>query len=74
MEENYILTAPGPQELNSCFDIILQEKAFQKEQGFTQWTEDYPSSATLNKPIFKKGCPVKQKWEIFIHFMRICPA
>lgn len=53
MEGKYILTAAVPQNLDICLDIILQGKAFQREQGFIQWTDDYPNRSTIEEDIEK---------------------
>ena len=34
-----------------CKQIIDDGKAFQKEQGFTQWTESYPNIDTIRDEI-----------------------
>lgn len=38
-------------EIEQCMDIIEEGKKFQKEQGFTQWTDDYPNMDTLRGDI-----------------------
>ena len=53
MEGKYILTAAVPQNLDICLDIILQGKSFQREQGFIQWTDDYPNRSTIEEDIEK---------------------
>ena len=34
-----------------CYAIIQEAKQFQKAQGFTQWTEDYPNLETIQQDI-----------------------
>ena len=29
-------------EVDACYDLIDQGRAFQRKQGFVQWTPDYP--------------------------------
>lgn len=29
-------------EVDACYDLIDQGRAFQRKQGFVQWTSDYP--------------------------------
>ena len=46
--------------LQQCYEIINIGRKFQQEQGFTQWTEDYPSFDIIRKDILsKKGYVVK---------------
>lgn len=43
-----------------CYEIIDMGRKFQQEQGFTQWTEDYPNLQTIEKDISEhKGYVVK---------------
>ena len=47
-------------ELNRCYEIIEAGKRFQREQGFVQWTDDYPNVDTIRQDIErKKGYVVK---------------
>ena len=39
------------EELDRCCDIIDMGRAFQREQGFVQWTEDYPNRDTVRDDI-----------------------
>ena len=45
------LEAARPNELDACWEIIQEGRAFQNEQGFVQWTEDYPNRETLRQDI-----------------------
>lgn len=38
-------------DIETCMDIIKQGKKFQNEQGFTQWTDDYPNMDTIRSDI-----------------------
>ena len=29
-------------EVDACYDLIEQGRAFQRKQGFVQWTSEYP--------------------------------
>ncbi|HIR14348.1 MAG TPA: GNAT family N-acetyltransferase [Candidatus Choladousia intestinavium] len=52
----YLLKLAQTQEAAECYGMIQDAKAFQKEQGFTQWTEDYPNEQTILEDIeMKKG-------------------
>ena len=42
-EKGVTLEPARPEELEVCYAIIDSGREFQKEQGFVQWTEDYPS-------------------------------
>ena len=42
-------------ELNTCIQILREGRAFQQEQGFTQWTEEYPSPALIESDIREGG-------------------
>lgn len=37
------LTQARPGEESICMEIIADGRQFQQEQGFIQWTEDYPA-------------------------------
>ncbi len=43
----YTLTQARPGEENICMEIIADGRQFQQEQGFIQWTEDYPALADI---------------------------
>lgn len=44
-----------PEELDICIQILREGRAFQQEQGFTQWTEEYPSPALIKDDIQEGG-------------------
>ena len=53
------------EELNRCYEIIDGGRAFQREQGFVQWTDDYPNLDTVRNDIEqKKGYVLKVDGEI----------
>lgn len=45
------LVPAKPEELNVCIGILREGRMFQQEQGFTQWTEDYPTPALIEEDI-----------------------
>lgn len=52
-------------ELEKCYEIIDSGRAFQKEQGFIQWTDDYPSLEILKEDIKnEKGYVIKADGEL----------
>ncbi|MGN1021383.1 MAG: GNAT family N-acetyltransferase [Aristaeellaceae bacterium] len=49
-----------PEEGRQCYEIIDAGRKFQQEQGFTQWTEDYPNVHTIYDDILNgKGYVVR---------------
>ena len=42
------------EDVQQCYDIIDIGRKFQQEQGFTQWTEDYPNFNTIHDDILNK--------------------
>ena len=38
-------------EMKICMDIINEGKNFQREQGFIQWTDEYPNMETIQSDI-----------------------
>ena len=44
-----------PEELDLCVEILRQGREFQRQQGFTQWTDDFPDPAVIGEDI-QKGC------------------
>ncbi len=49
-----------PEEAAVCYGIIEDGRVFQQEQGFVQWTEEYPNLETLRSDIMcGKGYAVK---------------
>lgn len=39
------------EEIDVCMEIIKEGKKFQEEQGFTQWTDDYPDTDKIRSDI-----------------------
>ena len=37
-----------------CYEIINSGRCFQQEQGFMQWTNEYPDQATIREDILSK--------------------
>lgn len=49
-----------PEELEICYGIVDAGRNFQREQGFIQWTEEYPNLDTIRDDIQnKKGYVLK---------------
>ncbi|WP_273134228.1 GNAT family N-acetyltransferase [Culturomica massiliensis] len=40
-----------PEDIDVCFKIVDDARKFQREQGFMQWTEDYPNIGTIRTDI-----------------------
>lgn len=52
----YLLEPAQPNDAAECYRIIDEGRMFQKEQGFIQWTDDYPNEKTIMDDIdVKKG-------------------
>lgn len=52
-------------EVEKCYHIIDEGRKFQKEQGFTQWTDDYPNFQTIQDDIKeKKGYVIEEDKQI----------
>ena len=61
----YTLEEAQPQELQECWEIICEGRRFQQEQGFVQWTEQYPDLETIRADIqSKKGFVLKAQGRI----------
>lgn len=50
----YTLEQAQEKELEICSRIINEGRGFQREQGFVQWTDDYPNRDTVIDDIKKK--------------------
>lgn len=50
----YTLEPARTEELAICMEILRAGREFQREQGFIQWTDDYPSMDTIREDIEKK--------------------
>lgn len=54
------LEMANKQNVELCYSIIDEGRRFQREQGFTQWTDDYPNMQTIQDDIeCNKGYVVK---------------
>lgn len=48
------------EDVGLCYEIINSGRCFQQEQGFMQWTNEYPDQATIREDILsKKGFVIK---------------
>lgn len=52
--ETYTLEPAKMEEAGLCNEILDMGRKFQREQGFVQWTDDYPSLDTVREDIEKK--------------------
>lgn len=60
-----VLELARMEESEICMDIITEGKNFQNEQGFTQWTDDYPNIDTIRNDIQNtKGYVLKMDHKI----------
>ena len=50
-DKMYSLELAQPKDAAKCYAIIQAAKEFQREQGFIQWTEDYPNESTIREDI-----------------------
>lgn len=61
----YTLELERLNDIALCYEIIREGRAFQKEQGFEQWTETYPNQDTiLNDIQSQKGYVIKSNGDI----------
>lgn len=44
---NYTLEKAKQTETDRCYEIINEGRQFQKQQGFEQWTDEYPNRDTI---------------------------
>ena len=44
-----------PEDLDLCVEILRSGKDFQRQQGFTQWTDSFPDPNVITEDI-QKGC------------------
>ena len=45
------LESAQPKDDAACYEIIQAAKEFQREQGFIQWTGDYPNESTIRNDV-----------------------
>ena len=48
---NCTLRKALPEDLAVCMDILASGREFQRQQGFVQWADGYPDSATVEKDL-----------------------
>lgn len=52
----YLLELAQSKDVAKCYAIIKAAKKFQREQGFIQWTDEYPNESTIRDDVdAKKG-------------------
>lgn len=55
-----ILESANNSDIDVCWDILADGRRFQREQGFVQWTDDYPNRDTVKDDILsQKGYVLK---------------
>lgn len=55
-----ILESAKNSDIDVCWNILADGRSFQREQGFVQWTDDYPNRDTVENDILsKKGYILK---------------
>lgn len=61
----YLLELAKPKDIAESYAIIKAAKLYQREQGFTQWTDDYPNETTIRNDVeTKKGYVITADDEI----------
>lgn len=61
----FTLELAKKEEVKKCYEIILEGMAFQRQQGFTQWTKEYPNKDTISDDVKnEKGYVIKQNGDI----------
>lgn len=61
----YCLIPAALTDVEKCFEIIKEAKEFQKEQGFIQWTDEYPDISIIKEDILtRKGYILTQENKI----------
>lgn len=56
----YTLEPAQITDFDLCWKIIEEGRLFQRQQGFVQWTEDYPNKETIRRDVLEhKGYVVK---------------
>ncbi len=61
----YILKKATLGDVETCYEILDSGRAFQREQGFFQWTDDFPNIDTVKDDISKgKGYKLLSENEI----------
>ena len=66
----YTLEKATEQELEICWEIILEGRRFQQEQGFIQWTDDYPTFDMICEDIrTEKGYVLKVDGDVAAYML-----
>lgn len=61
----FTLELAKKEEVKKYYEIILEGMAFQRQQGFTQWTKEYPNKDTISDDVKnEKGYVIKQNGDI----------
>lgn len=61
----YTLELAQESDASLCYEVIEAGRAFQKEQGFEQWTSSYPNFDTIVEDIqCQKGYVIKNDGDI----------
>lgn len=66
-----VLKLATSEDTKKCYDIIDTGRKFQQEQGFTQWTKEYPSFRTIQQDIADKKGFVVMVWRAIAGYMCI---
>ena len=62
---DHTLEPAGMEELAVCAALMDEGRAFQRQQGFVQWTEDHPNRDTVKADIRRqKGYVLRSGGEI----------
>ncbi len=58
----YTLEQATEKDISLCYKIVDDGRRFQQEQGFVQWTADYPTVDTIREDILsQKGYVIKEE-------------
>ena len=61
----YTLEPAREADIPRCGEILDEGRAFQRAQGFVQWTEDYPNAGTVRQDIRdQKGYVIRSGGDI----------
>ncbi len=67
----YMLEPAKMEEAELCNEILDMGRKFQREQGFVQWTDDYPSIDTIREDIEKNRGYVLKEDGIIAAYMTV---
>ena len=66
----YTLEKATEQELEICWDILNDGRSFQREQGFVQWSDEYPTYEMICEDIrTEKGYVLKVDGDIAAYML-----